>query len=60
MSKFFVWLNGSLGPEEQIWHDMPKDGNGKLRQTSLFQHQLDESEENLSLDELILKFKDKV
>jgi len=60
MSRYFVWLNGLLGPEAQIWNDLPTDGNGKMRHKPIFQQKLTDEEANLSLDELILKFKSKV
>lgn len=58
--KYFVFINGLRGPEGQILNELPTDGNGKFSQQTLFQAKLTPDEEKLSLDELILKFKDKV
>lgn len=58
--KYFVWLAGQKGPTAQIWHNAPMTGEGKSKLVPLFQHKLTEREELFSLDELILKFKDKV
>lgn len=60
MTKFFVWLSASGRAEPQIWHDLPTDGNGKQNVQPLFIQKLDDNEEQLSLDELVLKFKDKI
>lgn len=59
-SMYFVWLsvNGKTVP--QIWHDLPTDGNGKARSETLFKVKLSGEEEQLSLDELALKFKAKL
>jgi hypothetical protein len=57
---YFVLLPGLRGPEAQIWHDKPTDGNGKERHQPLFQQKLTDDEAALSLDELREKFKDKV
>lgn len=60
MTKFFVWLsvNGKAVP--QIWHNLPTEGNGKQNVQPLFIQKLDDSEKQLPLDELVLKFKDKL
>jgi len=60
MTKYFVWLVGQKCPTAQIWHDEPMTGEGKPKIVPLFQHKLTEQEELFSLDELILKFKDKI
>lgn len=60
MTKFFVWLSVSGRAEPQIWHDLPTNGNGKARVNPLFQVKLSAEEEQLSLDELVLKFKSKL
>jgi len=59
MTKYFVWLIGLRGPEAQIWHDQPPTGEGKSRVSPIFQQELTDEEEKLSLDQLILKFKEK-
>jgi hypothetical protein len=58
--KIFVWLAGQKEPHAQIWHDSPMTGEGKSKIVPLFQQKLTEQEELFSLDELILKFKDKI
>ena len=60
MTKFFVWFSVSGRAEPQIWHDLPTDGNGKPRVDTLFQVKLSAEDEQLSLDELALKFKAKL
>lgn len=59
MPKYFVWLSGMRGPEAQLWPEKPMNGNGKPTLTPLFEHELTSEESALSLDDLILKFKDK-
>lgn len=60
MAKYFVWLSINGQPCYQLWHDLPTDGNGKARIDPLFQVKLSAEEEQLSLDELALKFKSKL
>ena len=52
-NKYFVWVSGLRGPEAQLWTEEPVDGNVKR---VLFKHKLEPDEENLTLDQLILKF----
>jgi len=59
MTKYFVWLTGLRGPEAQIWHGQPITGEGKSKVSPIFQQKLTDEEEKLSLDQLILKFKEK-
>lgn len=55
--KSFVWLPSQSGPQAQIWLERPMDGNGKLKVIPLFEYVIPESEQHLSLDYFILKFK---
>lgn len=49
----FVWLAGLAGPEPQIWYDVPKDGDGKLKHKPLF-GPVDVGDE--TLNQLIVKY----
>jgi hypothetical protein len=43
-----------------IFGELPKNGEGKQRETYVFTQLLDKKEERYSLDQLILKYKEKV
>lgn len=61
MTKYFVWLSGQNGPQAQVWHnDVPKNGNGKPQHEPIFKIELTDENAKLSLDDLILKFKDEI
>lgn len=59
MPNFFVWIKGVRGPEAQLWESQPVDGNGRSKIETIFCQKLSDDERNLSLDQLILKFKDR-
>ena len=56
--KFFAFIAGLKGPEGQIFDETPKDGSGKPKQVYLFGPE--KIENDMTLDQAILKFKDKV
>ena len=56
----FVYINGLKGPEPQLWASEPVDDNGKPVKAVLFKQKLSSEEEALSLDQLNLKFKDRL
>lgn len=62
MSRYFVWLYGSLGPIPQLWSDdVLSTGDGKKKVETFFgPHKLTADEELMTFDELIAKFKDRV
>lgn len=61
MSKYFVFIKGSRGPEGQILSEMPITGEGKSNQKFLYgPRELGTLEELCSLDSLIEKFREKV
>jgi hypothetical protein len=55
--RYFAFNQGLRGPEGQTFAEIPVNGNGKPQQSYLFGPVEVGSE---SLDELILKFKDKL
>lgn len=61
MNKYFIFKNGYKGPEGQIiYGDDYVNGSGKSTLNEIFKVKLEGIDIELSLDELILKFKDKV
>ena len=64
--KTFVFIPSQTGPQPQLWHDMPKDGNGKDKIAPLFKYELTELEEydfdtgQLTLKILEERFRDKL
>jgi hypothetical protein len=57
--KYFCFISGLRGPEGQILHsEVPKNGNGKPQQDYLFGPE--PIEDSMSLNEAILKFKDRL
>jgi len=57
---YFVWISGLRGPEAQLWATEPVDGNGKPIEGTLSKQELSKQEERLTLDELAVKFKEKL
>lgn len=49
--KYFVYVDGSQGPQPQIWNGKQTDGNGKDK-PFLFIKQLSVLEQDLTLDQL--------
>ena len=56
MTKYFVWTTS--GPQ-LWWSERPTDGSGKVK-PNLFIKKLDSDEENLTLDQLAVKYKDEL
>lgn len=62
VNKYFIFKRGAKEPEGQIvYGDDHVNGSGKSTLNEIFKIKLENGEyDNLSLDELILKFRDKV
>ena len=61
MNKYFIFKNGPKGLEGQIvYGDDHVNGSGKSTLNEIFKVKLDDEDLKLSLDGLILKFKDSV
>lgn len=55
--KYFAFINGLKGPEGQFFPEVPMSGEGKQKYKYLFGPV--QVEDELTLNEAILKFKDK-
>lgn len=61
MNKYFIFKCGARGPEGQIiYGDDHVNGSGKNTLNEIFKIKLEGGDAELSLDELILKFRDEV